>query len=269
MLRKFPLLYVKHVQLVLPGMTGWQLPAQQILIDYNNGELKIYTPLMFQGLGYASVFPEGMPVDVTLGWGYLAAVNPTTAPAWTSQDVSVSGGPGLTPGDYYIAVTAATMWGETTAVPQLVTTASGAIQITITPTLGAYLYRVYIQQTTSMGLTFVIDSPATTYAQTPLQVTVQSTVPATGIYPDALPMEDTTPPLHDEIITALEEATRLRALSMLVEQNSLANRGIIDMKAGGKSTTWMNTSGRSGRGKSYWDAAIEDLITPLKSQEIF
>jgi hypothetical protein len=137
-LEQKPLLYVKRVQVAIPGTQGIIMPVDQILLDYEQGEMFEYTPLYWQGnLGY--VFPRDVPVDVTLGWGYGA----TVAKAPVIAIVDQAGAGGLAPGTYNVAVTAKTFFGETTAAVQQYDTATGAFLITPTQGLGVYVYRAY------------------------------------------------------------------------------------------------------------------------------
>jgi hypothetical protein len=159
MLRERPIIYVSRIQFVLPGMVGFSVPVNQMLIDYQQGEVLEYTPLMFQGLGYASIFPRNMPIDVTLAWGYSFPIPP---PSWTAADIAPQG-PGLMPGAYVIAVTSKTMWGESMAVPQVFTTATGNIQITITPSVGTYIYAIYAGQGVATVLTAATAIAATAF----------------------------------------------------------------------------------------------------------
>lgn len=141
-LEEKPLLYVKRVQIALPGAQGLIFPANQLLIDYEQGSVLDYTPLYWQGvLGY--VFPKGIPVDVTCAWGYGLTV--ATAPKVTIVDGQ---GTGLPAGTYNVAVTSKTQYGETTAVVQSYTTASGVFVITPAEVLGVYVFRAYVSPAT-------------------------------------------------------------------------------------------------------------------------
>lgn len=133
-----PLLYIKRVQIAVPGSTGMYVPLDQILVDYTSGSVLEYTPMLWNGLGYFARFPSDIPVDVTLGSGY--GFNPYKAPNYTTQD----GNGNLTPGTYNLAITTQTMNGETTANVRQVSTVNGAITANISETLGAYLYRAYL-----------------------------------------------------------------------------------------------------------------------------
>src|SRR5579872_3956305 len=94
-LGRHPIIYVKRIEYVLPGMQGFQVPVSQILIDYNTGEELNYTPLVFQGLGQTTVFPRGAPVDITYGYGMGYAV---PAPAFVLGAAPLPGGTPLAPG---------------------------------------------------------------------------------------------------------------------------------------------------------------------------
>lgn len=138
-LHQAPLLYVKRLQIVFPGTTGPYIPMDQLLLDHGSGSVFEYTPMLFNGtMGYFSRFPDGIPVDVTLAWGFAYTY---AQPAYTTLDSANRGG--VTPGAYNLAITTKSMWGETTAVVKQYTTASGVFVNTITPVLGAYLYRAY------------------------------------------------------------------------------------------------------------------------------
>ena len=147
-LKKTPLLYVKRAQIVVPGVQSYFIPPNELLIDYESGEVYMYAPLYFAGAGYRSLFPLNAPIDITLAWGYgYVAAAP---PLWTAADYPTGG---LPPGEYNVAVTTATFWGETTpwsgpnpVRPGIVLydTATGSFTITMTSNNGAYIYRIYI-----------------------------------------------------------------------------------------------------------------------------
>jgi hypothetical protein len=137
-LEEKPLLYVKRVQVAIPGTQGIIMPTNEILIDYDQGNMFEYTPLYWQGnLGW--IFPRDVPIDVTLAWGY--GYTPAVAPVVATVDVS---GGGLPAGLYNVAVTAKTFFGETTAAVFQYATATGSFQITPTQGLGVYVYRAYV-----------------------------------------------------------------------------------------------------------------------------
>lgn len=137
-----PVIYVRQMQFVQPGISGFVVPSNRVLIDGRKGEIVTYSPLELQGIGYVSIFPVGIGFSTTFAAGY--GYNPVTPPSWTSQDAPGGALNGLTPGPYVLGVTTYTMWGETLASFQAVTTASGAIQLSLQQMLGAWKYRVFI-----------------------------------------------------------------------------------------------------------------------------
>ena len=326
-LRERPLLYVKQVQIIGPGTGSIALATNQLLIDYSAGSMMEYTPLVWSGSFTSTIFPKGIPVDVRLAWGYGTAV--VTAPTFTSSDVT---GSGLTPGSYNVAITAQTMYGETTANVSQVTTATGTIQFTVTPSLGTYQNRVYLSSAANnktlslssiVGATtltlsggsgiaagkYLMDSganaeivtvasvagavvtlssattlahnsgvafiplptlvatfPFTAYGTTPMQCQVNSLTPATGLYADTLPIVDTSFPA---VPNAIIEAVRLLALSMVFEQNNLANRGLSQVRSNRKSASYRSTEGSSGKGKPLLQEQAEALLAPYSFQGIY
>src|SRR5579885_1844205 len=62
---------VDYVQIVLPGQSFFPIPIQQLVVDAEKGLLINYTPLMFQNLGYATIFPRELPLFVRYTYGYL------------------------------------------------------------------------------------------------------------------------------------------------------------------------------------------------------
>jgi hypothetical protein len=139
-LRESPILYVKRLQLIVPGSYGAIIPPNQLLIDYQSGSVINYTPVyLMQGLGYYSMFPSGCPIDVTLAYGY--GYSATTAPSWSAVD---SGSGAIPAGTYNVALTTKTMYGETTAAVGTYTTATGSFLVSPGNVLGGYVYRAYL-----------------------------------------------------------------------------------------------------------------------------
>lgn len=217
-----PLLYVRQIAFAQPGLGGLIIPTQNILVDYESGELITFTPLLLQGAGYVARFPRGVELAVRVAWGYGYAVAP---PQWTASDTQPSGYGSLAPGQYSVAVTAATFWGESTATPQTITTATGAFALAVKAQMGSERYRVYIgpQGTPAAQLGLVGEIPATSFTSGALGITISSLLPPIGMFAATLPQSDTTgqptPP-------AVVEATRLLALDMLYEDANPANIGI-------------------------------------------
>lgn len=255
-----PIVYVKKAQIVIPGTRGPLIPTDQILIDYASGSVLEYAPMLWQGQGYFARFPRDVPVDFTVGYGCGYAVTP---PSVAIADTT--GSAGLTPGAYDIAVTAKTFWGETTATSANFTTASGNILITVTPVLGAYLYRAFAAPHLTTPLVLCGESPLTSYGVTSVQILVNSLAAPSGQWQDTLPAVDTS---AAPVPSAIVEATRLLALDMLWSQNNLANRGLYKTMSGAKQLMWRSTEGNSGRGVSYTQNQAEELLKPYAFQAL-
>jgi hypothetical protein len=237
-LARKPLAYVKKIELAIPGTVGWTLRLDQVLIDYPNGRLKIFQPLLWAGSYYA-LFPWKATIEVTFAHGYGYTVQP---PAVTLADAM---GGSLAPGDYDVAVTSQTPWGETTASLQTVTCSNGSLYATVTPVLGALVYRAFAAPTGVTPLMFVGESQHTAYGEAQIGINITSMNTPTGFYRDTFPTLDTS---AHPIPAALAEATRLIFLSAVYEMNNLANRGLTATRSGAKATTWRSTSGNSGKG---------------------
>ena len=106
----------------------------------------------------------------------------------------------------------------------------------------------------------------TSFGSTGLSFTVSSTTPQNGMWQDVLPLTDTSAPV---LPGAISEAVRLLALSVIWEQNNLANRGIYIQDSGKKRLAWRATQGNSGRGVPIaWEQATA-LLRPYSLQSIF
>jgi hypothetical protein len=268
-LGRYPIIYVRSIQFVLPGMAGFGVPISQLLVDIDKfGEIINYTPLIFQGLGEVTIFPRGVPVDICYAYGYGYAL---PAPAFTMTDVALPGNTSLPLGpNGWLAVTTRTMWGETTATPVQHNVTTGAVRATIVPVMGAYKYEVYFgtgaTQPAPSAMNLVAESPATTFGDNPLSVVVAQNVAPPNLFPATLPTTDSSShPIRNELV----EATRLVALGMLWEQNSLANRGVQRQRSGDKDLTWRSTEGNSGKGVSYVTAQVQEVLKGLSLQAIF
>lgn len=259
-----PLLYVKRLQIVIPGISGPIIPIDQLLVDYESGEILEYTPLTFEGQGYFSRFPNDIPVDVTLAYGYGYGV--VKAPTWTYVDQGVQPGQGLAPGSYDIAVTSKTMYGETTATLKTVSTTTGSILITVAPTVGAYLYRAYAAPHGTTPLTLIDESPFTAYGTTAMFITVASLLSQNNLWPDPLPTEDSSAPALPYGIT---EAVRLLTLSAVYEGSNLANRGVEETRSGRKGTRWLLSAGTSAKGESATMTSAKEMLRPYSLQAIY
>ena len=138
-LGKALVLYIKRAQIVIPNAQGYSIPINELLLDYQTGDAFEYAPLYWAGAGYRSMFPNGAPIDVTLAWGY--GYTAAKAPQWSAADQA---GGGIPAGNYNVAITARTFWGETTASVVQYETATGSFLVTVTSGIGVYLYRIYV-----------------------------------------------------------------------------------------------------------------------------
>lgn len=141
-LESTPICYVKTAQLVMPGFAPFALPLGQLQIDYERGVLRTWSPMIFQTLGVANVFPKNsLPILITFATGYGW---PIPAPSFTLTEASNSGGT-FAGGTYNFVCTTRTFPGESLpSVPQQIAIGAGAqIDVNITPTPGAYVYRIY------------------------------------------------------------------------------------------------------------------------------
>lgn len=139
-LRNNPICYVKSAQLVMPGFAPFALPLGEIMIDYQRGTIRSWSPMIFQTLGVANVFPRnGLPIVITYAYGFGY---PIPAPAFTLDDDAQGT---FEAGTYNIVCTTRTQPGESLpSAPQQITLASNAgIDVNITPQPGAYVYRIY------------------------------------------------------------------------------------------------------------------------------
>jgi hypothetical protein len=65
-----------QVTIVMPGLSYFPLPLTQFVVDAQKGEILNYTPLMFQNLGYATIFPAMLPLLVRYTYGHLLGQYP-------------------------------------------------------------------------------------------------------------------------------------------------------------------------------------------------
>ncbi len=326
-LNAHPLIYVKKIEIVVPGSNGPIIPVDQVLIDFTSGSLLEYTPMYYNGAGYFARFPYGVPIDITVGTGYGYAV---ASPSITTADAN--GTNGLAPGTYNLAVSSKTMWGESAPIVRQVSTSTGNIAVTIAPEIGAYLYRAYLSPaannttlgastlvgattftvasagTYAVGQTVVIDtgtnaeattitaisgttfttaplvnahamgvpviaqpmlvgeSPFTAYGLAAMTITVTSLNPPSGVYADSLPLTDTSAAV---LPYAVIEATRILALSILYEQNNLANRGVYMTRTNRKEVSWKSTEGTSGKGTPLMEVQATELLKPYRLAALF
>lgn len=257
-LRHRPIIYIKKVEITVPGVRGWLIPLDQLLVDYEKGSLKIYQPILWWG-SYFALFPRGATIEVTFGYGYGY---PVSQPTYTLADER---GGTLDPGPYDVAITAQTPAGETTGTVQTVMSVSGAIIVTVAPSLGAALYRAYAAPSGATPLMLVGESAHTNYGVTKMQIVISNLSVPIGMWQDTLPTADTSAHV---VPNAIAEATSLLLLARIFEQNNLANRGIYMTRSGGKSVSWKSTEGNSGRGvPTLWQQATE-ILKPYSTMTV-
>lgn len=258
-----PIIYVKSVEFVMPGFAPFSLPLAQLLIDYQRGSIRSYSPMIFQGLGVANFFPRGgLPIiaQYAYGLGY-----PIPAPSFTLSDAAASGN--LTPGTQYdFTVTSRTQWGESleTAVQSFTPTGS-AVAVNITPQPGALVSRVYAAVHGGQRI-LVGESPATNYGASTVTVTVTGITPPSNYGTVNPPTSDTS---ANPIPKAIPEAVRLITLGMLWEQNNLANRGVYMEETGRKRISWKSTEGNSGKGVPLYFSQAEALLSPYADSGVY
>ncbi|MDB5069623.1 MAG: hypothetical protein JWM87_734 [Candidatus Eremiobacteraeota bacterium] len=162
-----PVIYVRQIEFLQPGASGYVLPASTILLDAPKGIIETYAPIALQGVGYQAVFPSGVRFAVTFASGY--GYNPAAAPAWSSADAPVSVA-SLVPGaSYTLGITTRTAWGETLPSLRTVTTSTGAITPTVAPTLGAFKYRLFLGRgaTATTTVSAIAGATSFTFAANP------------------------------------------------------------------------------------------------------
>jgi hypothetical protein len=256
-----PLIYIRQIAFAQPGLGGLIIPTQNILVDYANGQLITYTPLLLQGAGFVAHFPRGVQLAVRVAWGYGYPIPP---PPYTALDTQPTNALSLAPGQYQVAVTSATFWGESTATPQLVTTAQGAINVTVTPVMGAERYRIYAGAAgvAASELTLVGEIPATSFQSQQLSLAVSQIATPADMFPETLPQTDTT---AQAIPEAIVEATNLITSDLLLEANNPANAGLIKDNLSQFETT-TSPSARSIASPNWMRAAA--LLEPYSYRDI-
>ena len=154
MLANNPIIYVKNVELIMPGFAPFTLPIGSLYIDYARGSVKSWTPMIWRTFGVSAVFPrDNLPIVITYAYGYGYPIGP---PSYTLIPGAYGSVP---PSPVNVAVTTRTQSGESlSGPPQVITTTSGGFTVSITPTPGAYVYRVYLSQ--GPNTTLLADAPA-------------------------------------------------------------------------------------------------------------
>lgn len=65
----------------LPGSNQVPIDPSRVVIDHYTGELINWSPFIFQTLGYMTVFPESVPINIDYYTGYVSQVTTTTVQA--------------------------------------------------------------------------------------------------------------------------------------------------------------------------------------------
>ncbi len=195
-----PIIYVRQMQFVQPGLQGFTIPLNRVVVDTLKGTIDQYSPLVLQGVGYISAFPAGTPVAITYARGY--GYGPMPQPVYTTSDALYAPG-GLTPGTYLVGITTRTQRGETLPTYSVVTAALGSILVNLSPILGVWKYRAFVSKATtltalaSIGATSVAVASAAPFAvgQTVLLepgAAAQESVTVTAIVGSAIGISATT-----------------------------------------------------------------------------
>jgi hypothetical protein len=62
---------IDYIQIILPGGSVFPIPVTQLVLEPEQGTVQNYTPLMFQQLGYSTIFPKNVPLKAQYTAGYL------------------------------------------------------------------------------------------------------------------------------------------------------------------------------------------------------
>lgn len=65
----------------LPGANQVPIDPSRVVIDHEAGLLYNWSPFVFQTIGYMTVFPEDVPIDIDYYTGYVSQVTTTVVPA--------------------------------------------------------------------------------------------------------------------------------------------------------------------------------------------
>jgi hypothetical protein len=254
-----PLIYLRQVKIVLPNTVGFDVPTQSLLVDYDAGRLQNMTPLTYQGVGVTTLFPRGLRIDVTCGWGVNYAVPPPTFIA------TPHGGLGVTPlasGDHTVRVASMTYCGESLpSAPTTVTLgAPGAIDVTITNAPGALRYLIYVDglcaaeiATISMGNGLLAVTVDASLPSSPACYTVAGArrTPATT--------DSSAAPLQGKY-AALRAAQKKLVQSRAWEMKNKSNQGLSGQRSGDKEIRYRDNT------RSTFNSQLDTLLAALKFQ---
>lgn len=257
---RYPLIYVRQVKIVLPNAVGFDVPTQSLLVDYASGTLQNMTPLVFQGYGITTLFPQGVPIHVTCAWGVNYAVPP---PTFTAVAAPATTAP-LSAGPHTIQVTTRTYSGESLpGATQTVTLgAPGSIATTVTNAPGGLRYIVYLDGLAAAELVSMSIGTAK------IGITVDASIPpidAAGLY--NLDGTRRTPPTVDTSAAplqgryaALRTAQKMLIQSRVWEMKNKSNQGIAQRRSGNTEVRYRDNT------RSTFAQDLDQLLSALTFQ---
>lgn len=86
----YPILTLNSIQIIfppnagnvnLPGPNQVPIDPSRVVIDYEAGLFYNWSPFVFQTIGYMTVFPQGVPVNLDYYQGYIATTTTSSVPA--------------------------------------------------------------------------------------------------------------------------------------------------------------------------------------------
>jgi len=253
----YPLIYVRQVKIVLPDGVGFDVPTQSLLVDYEAGTLQNMTPLAYQGIGLTTLFPLGIPIDVTCAYGVNYAVPP---PTFTTAPTLIGVQTPLSSGAHTIEVSALTYSGESLpSAPQTVTLGTpGAIAVTVTNAPGALRYLVYLDGECAGEIVTIAISNGL------MGITIDGTTP---ISPACFTLSGArrTPAITDTSAAPLQgrfaglrAAQKLLVQSRSWEMKNKSNQGLAGQTSGGKTVRYRDNT------RSTFNAQLDALLAALK-----
>jgi hypothetical protein len=258
-------IYVRQLKIVLPNAVGFDAPVSALLVDSEFGTLQNMTPLVFQTYGITTMFPKGVPVDVTFAHGLGMKIS---APQFTLAIANTQNP--LPPGSYDVAITSMTPSGE--SIPSAVQTISlpsgGGVSASITNSPGAMRYYVYAAPHGTTPLTWRCESQGYIIGNSLVGGTFDNT-PSTDVMAYNLDGSAKTPPTTDTSMwplqgkyAALKKATRLLVQQQVWELKNLSNQGVYMQMSGPKKIMWKDNL------KSIFAKQLDDLLESLTYQGI-
>jgi hypothetical protein len=162
-----------------------------------------------------------------------------------------------------VATVGAELLIDSGANAEIVTVAS-VVGTTVTATT-ALQYAHAIGAPVILLPSIVAETPQASTSTTSV-VSFSSFTPPADFYADTLPVVDTSAP---QLPYGVIEGVRLLTLSMIFEQNNLANMGVYRTQTGGEGVMWKSTEGNSGRGTPTLVEQAMNYLKPYALQAIF